>query len=115
RLGRGLADLHAAGAPGFGHARDNFIATLPQDNRASSSWPDFWIDRRVAPMIDRAIATRDAPARWRDAAQALRAELPDEPPARLHGDLWSGNVHAAAGAPALIDPAVYGGHREVDL
>ncbi len=40
---------------------------------------------------------------------------PPEPPARLHGDLWWGNVVAADGAPALIDPAVYGGHREVDL
>jgi fructosamine-3-kinase len=41
---------------------------------------------------------------------------PDEPPARLHGDLWSGNVHTdERGLPCLIDPAVYGGHREVDL
>jgi len=41
---------------------------------------------------------------------------PEEPPARLHGDLWSGNVHSdEAGHPCLIDPAVYGGHREVDL
>jgi fructosamine-3-kinase len=41
---------------------------------------------------------------------------PEEPPARLHGDLWSGNAIAdRAGAPVLVDPAVYGGHREVDL
>ena len=41
---------------------------------------------------------------------------PPEPPARLHGDLWSGNVFAGAdGRPWLIDPAAYGGHREVDL
>ena len=39
-----------------------------------------------------------------------------EEPARLHGDLWSGNLHVdEQGAPCLIDPAVYGGHREVDL
>ena len=44
-----------------------------------------------------------------------RARDTPEPPARLHGDLWSGNVVAVAGAPTLIDPAVYGGHREVDL
>ena len=46
------------------------------------------------------------------------AELagPPEPPARLHGDLWGGNVLAGAdGRPYLIDPAAYGGHREVDL
>ncbi|MEM6732441.1 MAG: fructosamine kinase family protein, partial [Myxococcota bacterium] len=41
---------------------------------------------------------------------------PDEPPARLHGDLWGGNLHVTgSGEPALIDPAVYGGHREIDL
>ena len=41
---------------------------------------------------------------------------PAEPPARLHGDLWAGNVLAdAQGRPWLIDPAAYGGHREVDL
>ncbi|HEY6729066.1 MAG TPA: fructosamine kinase family protein, partial [Polyangiaceae bacterium] len=51
----------------------------------------------------------------------LYAKLPDlcgppEPPARLHGDLWGGNLHVDEdGAPVLIDPAVYGGHREVDL
>ena len=41
---------------------------------------------------------------------------PAEAPARLHGDLWSGNVMAdGQGAPVLIDPAAHGGHREVDL
>ena len=41
---------------------------------------------------------------------------PPEPPARLHGDLWSGNVlWGRDGRAWLIDPAAYGGHREVDL
>ncbi|HKU37126.1 MAG TPA: fructosamine kinase family protein, partial [Polyangiales bacterium] len=39
-----------------------------------------------------------------------------EPASRLHGDLWGGNALAAQGGePVLIDPAVYGGHREIDL
>ncbi|MCE9580511.1 MAG: fructosamine kinase family protein [Deltaproteobacteria bacterium] len=119
-LGRGLAALHGAGAPAFGHSRDNFIAIVPQANAPVATWADFWIDRRIAPMIERAIAAKRGPARWRIDAEGLRErvrELPgaDEPPARLHGDLWSGNVHATGGAPALVDPAVHGGHREVDL
>jgi fructosamine-3-kinase len=58
------------------------------------------------PDVDRAL----------DALLARRDRFgPDEPPARLHGDLWWGNVLAVGGAPAIIDPAVYGGHREVDL
>jgi fructosamine-3-kinase len=46
-----------------------------------------------------------------------RPELfgPPEPPARLHGDLWSGNVAQSEGEPVIFDPAVYGGHREIDL
>jgi fructosamine-3-kinase len=114
-LGRGLAAMHRAGAPSHGHTRDNFIATIPQDNTPTASWPAFWIERRLMPMIERAITERDAPARWRDQVRALAPRVPDEPPARLHGDLWSGNVHATRGAPALVDPAAYGGHREVDL
>jgi fructosamine-3-kinase len=115
QLGRGLAALHRAGAPAHGHARDNFIATIPQDNTPMPDGPRFWIERRLLPMVERAIATRDAPPRWRDQVRALAPRIPDEPPARLHGDLWSGNVHATGGAPSLVDPAVYGGHREVDL
>jgi fructosamine-3-kinase len=119
-LGRGLARLHQAGAPRFGLDHDNVLATLPQDNAESPDWPSFWIDRRLVPTARRAVEKRGAPQRWLDDLDRLRAVLPaiagpPEPPARLHGDLWSGNVHADGGSPALIDPAVYGGHREVDL
>jgi fructosamine-3-kinase len=49
-------------------------------------------------------------------AQLERLCGPPEPPARLHGDLWGGNMIADdRGEPCLIDPAVYGGHREIDL
>jgi fructosamine-3-kinase len=118
-LGRGLACLHRVGAPRFGLDRDNFIATLDQENAATGSWPEFWIRRRIEPGVRLAIARRSAPERWLGAVERLAARLPalapDEAPARLHGDLWHGNVHAAGDEPALIAPAVYGGHREVDL
>jgi fructosamine-3-kinase len=120
-LGRGLARLHTAQPAGFGLDHDNYLATIAQDNRATDDWPGFWIERRLAPTARLAIERRRAPAAWLGAIERLAAVLPAiagpaEPPARLHGDLWSGNVHVAAdGAPALIDPGCYGGHREVDL
>ena len=116
-LGRGLAQLHALGAPMFGHHRPSFLATLPQDNTGARGVVAQWIDRRVGPLCDRARA-RAAMPDVRDKLELLRERDiwgPREPPARLHGDLWWGNVVAVDGAPCLIDPAVYGGHREVDL
>lgn len=120
RLGRGLATLHRAGAPGFGFASDNFIGSLPQSNRPHATWAEFYYHERLAPMLERAIRA-GAPSSWRGLLDRLAARLPSvvgpaEPPARLHGDLWSGNVMSdAAGQPVIIDPAVYGGHREMDL
>jgi fructosamine-3-kinase len=120
-LGRALAALHEAGAASFGLEHDNFIATLPQSNAPAATWPEFYASRRLEPLVRRAA---DA-GRLRPATVARFARLTDrladlcgsaEPPARLHGDLWGGNaIVATGGSPVLIDPAVYGGHREVDL
>ncbi|WP_428262836.1 fructosamine kinase family protein [Haliangium sp.] len=120
-LGRGLAALHRTGAPGFGFDEPNFIATLPQDNRPCSTWSQFYAERRLLPQVRRAVDAGRAPKQWIARFDQLCAKLdqltgPTEPPARLHGDLWGGNLHAAPdGAPVLIDPAVYAGHREIDL
>ncbi len=120
-LGRGLAALHAAGAPAFGFVRDNWIGPLPQPNRARPTWPRFYAEQRLAPLLARARAERRLAPAVAARAERLLARMeqlvgPAEPPARLHGDLWRGNVLADdAGAPVLVDPAVYGGHREVDL
>lgn len=120
-LGRGLALLHRWGAPCFGYARDNYIANLPQHNQPTETWSEFQRARRLAPLVERAHArglleARDCASFERLYARLPKLSGPSEPPARLHGDLWSGNVHAdARGRPMLIDPAVYGGSREVDL
>jgi len=122
RLGRGLAGVHAAGAPAFGGPRDRLaLGPLELPNQAADGWPAFYAQRRLRPLTRRAIdrgALDPAAARLVDRLADRLPELagPPEPPARLHGDLWAGNVHVDRdGAPWLIDPAAHGGHREVDL
>jgi len=120
-FGRALAATHAAGAACFGAANDGYIATLPLSNRPAPSWPEFWSHRRVLPYLK---AARDRSAVTPAEQAAIEALLtriddvagPHEPPARLHGDLWSGNlVWGGDGKVWMVDPAAYGGHRETDL
>ncbi len=112
-LGRGLAQLHRRGAPSFGLDRDNFLARLVQDNTPEPDWPAFYLERRLRPLVERGAREHRIPAVDLD---ALRDRFgPAEPPARLHGDLWWGNVAGCHGAAVIFDPAAYGGHREIDL
>jgi fructosamine-3-kinase len=129
-LGRGLAAIHGAGAETFGaavpRAREDSspailrIGPLSLPDEPADSWPEFYADRRLRPLLaparDRGSLTAEGVAAV-ERVCARMAELagPPEPPARLHGDLWSGNVLWSAGRPYVIDPIAYGGHREVDL
>ncbi len=121
QLGQRLAALHASGAEHFGWEHDNFIGMLPQDNTPEPAWSTFYAQRRLEPQLRRAIDSGIAPRSWPARFARLFARLdslcgPVEAPARLHGDLWSGNLLVdERGEPCLIDPAVYGGHREIDL
>lgn len=121
QLGRGLAALHRSGAPSFGFSESNFIGRLVQENRPRSSWAEFYRTQRLEPQLRAAVAAGHASAALCRRFEQLFAKLPElvgepEGPARLHGDLWGGNLHVdEQGAPVLIDPAVYGGHREMDL
>ncbi|HEV2149755.1 MAG TPA: fructosamine kinase family protein [Longimicrobiaceae bacterium] len=121
RLGRGLAALHRLADGRWGWEEDNFIGPLPQPNASTSTWAEFWRERRLEPQLRRA---RDAGyaddarewARLLDRLPDLLGPAEEDGPALLHGDLWGGNVlPAATGEPALVDPAAYRGHREVDL
>ena len=120
-FGRGLAKLHTQHPSGFGLGRDGVIGPLPQDNTEELDWATFYAARRLAPMLALCVDRGRLPLDVHADLEALLRVLPDrlgapEPPARLHGDLWSGNVMAdPSGAPVLVDPAVYGGHRELDL
>ncbi len=123
RLGRSLAATHRAGSPVFGteSGADGYIGTLPMPNRSARSWPEFYATRRILPYLKLA---RDRSSISVDDAEAVESVVrrigdlagPPEPPARLHGDLWSGNVVWGRDARAwLVEPAAYGGHRETDL
>lgn len=122
-FGRALARTHAAGAEQLGTATgaDGFIGTLPLPNGSLARWPDFFATRRLLPYLrlarDRdSIGPADAAAVERVAADVESLAGPAEPTARIHGDLWSGNVlWGADGGVRVVDPAAHGGHRESDL
>jgi fructosamine-3-kinase len=125
-LGRGLAELHRAGAEAHGAAPPGAPAGLrigPLELPAGTapSWPEAYAEFRVLPLARRAAARGVLAASGLAAVERVCERLPElagppEPPARLHGDLWGGNVIAdREGVPYLIDPAAYGGHREIDL
>jgi fructosamine-3-kinase len=119
-LGRELAATHAAGAATFGLDHDGYIGRLPLPNRAADTWAEFYAARRVLPYLklarDRGAATDADAATVESVLPRLAALVPEEAPSRLHGDLWNGNVlWGLDGHTWLIDPAAYGGHREMDL
>ena len=120
RFGRDLARLHAAGAEEFGAPWPGFIASLPLPNDPGRSWPQWYAQQRLLPYLRRAAdtGTLSQADTWLVEAVADRiADLagPPEPPSRIHGDCWAGNVLWSGGRGWLIDPAAHGGHRETDL
>jgi fructosamine-3-kinase len=124
-LGRGLANVHAAGAPAFGAPPPGApdaglrLGAIELPAATGDDWAAFYAEHRLEPLLRLASDRGALPDRG--AIERVIARLPElagppEPPARLHGDLWSGNVLAGRdGRPRLIDPAAYGGHREIDL
>ena len=120
-FGADLARLHAAGADGFGAPWPGFIASLPLDNTPDPpDWPQWYARRRLLPFLSRAVdagALRPEDARLVEAVIDRIGSLagPAEPPSRIHGDCWAGNVLWSGGRGWLIDPAAHGGHRETDL
>ena len=127
-FGRELAALHAAGAEAFGAPWPGEIAGLPLLNEAPPNWPappgggwaEWYAAARVLPYVrlarDRgALIAAEAGLAEAAAGHAAQVAGPAEPPARIHGDCWSGNVLWSGGRGWLIDPAAHGGHRETDL
>lgn len=119
-LGRELATLHSVTNHQFGLDHDNFIGRLVQKNTFSKDWSSFFIQNRLEVQAGLAYYNGLVDANWLSNFQKLYPTLegffPKEKPALLHGDLWSGNVHTGPdGYKWMIDPAVYFGHREMEL
>jgi fructosamine-3-kinase len=119
RFGRELAALHTVSPDRYGAPWAGFIATLPQDNSPSAGeWDAWYAQRRLAPLLPAAATQlgRDGVRMVERIIAAIdRLAGPGEPPSRIHGDLWSGNVLWTETGAILIDPAAHGGHRETDL
>ncbi len=119
-FGTGLAKLHKASADYFGLDHNNYIGSLPQSNCKKDNWIDFFTEERLNFQLRLARDSHLVDSTILSASERLFKRLnefiPKESPALLHGDLWSGNFMVGENAEAcLIDPAVYYGHREMDL
>lgn len=111
-----LAALHQNSAPEFGFPSSNYIGSLPQFNNSEVSAADFYIRQRLEPQLRMAEEQGFKFDSLGAALKNITAAIPEEPPALIHGDLWSGNyLISEAGLPCLIDPAVSYGPREMDL
>jgi len=119
-FGRGLTMMHRQQQGYFGLNEDNYIGSLNQNNHPHDSWHSFFAECRIKPLVKKLFDAGDLFATdIRDAdlfCNNVSAILPIENPSFLHGDLWAGNYMITSyGYAAIFDPAVYCGHREMDI
>lgn len=120
RFAKNLALQHQITSPCFGLDHDNFIGSLTQSNIQHAKWHDFFIAERLTPQLKLAsskkLIGKEVRSKFESLFQKLVNLIPDEKPALLHGDLWSGNfMITESGEAAIFDPAVHYGHRETEI
>lgn len=119
-FGTALATMHQQPRSYFGWDEDNYIGSLHQHNTKHDSWHLFYAECRIMPLVSRlfnaGVFTRQDVMAAESLCKKFDQLFPQEPPALLHGDLWSGNfMITATGSAGIYDPAVYYGHREMDI
>jgi fructosamine-3-kinase len=119
-FGGRLAEMHQQTQPAFGFDDDNYIGSLKQSNKNHFNWIGFFIEERLEKqlkmVIDKDGNRNKLIAKFEKLYKRLNELLPEEKPALLHGDLWSGNYMAVGNNEvSIFDPAVYYGHREMDI
>lgn len=120
QLAGGLAQLHQSAKNCFGLNYNNYIGTVVQNNTIMTNWAAFYATQRIIPLMQQAYdqhkCTKEDVQLAEQFCNKLPALMPEEQPALLHGDLWSGNRMFTINKEASIyDPAVYYGHREMDI
>lgn len=119
-FGKQLAALHNINEDNFGFEEYNYIGSLEQKNNWNERWSEFFIEMRLQPLLKTAfnshLLEKKDLLHFESFYKKVSEIFPEEKPSLLHGDLWSGNYISMRGSvPVLIDPAVYYGHREMDI
>jgi protein-ribulosamine 3-kinase len=119
-FGTRLALLHKISSQTFGFFEDNYIGSLEQSNTYTPSWSEFFIQHRLEPQLKLAAGSKLIPVKqvalFEKIFNTLDNIFSKEPASLIHGDLWSGNFMCDQDSqPVLIDPAVYFGHRMMDI
>jgi fructosamine-3-kinase len=118
-LGKGMAQLHCSTNDAFGLDYNNYIGTIPQQNSFRKDWTSFFYEFRAEPCLkllnDKGMLSQECKKSVIHFSKSVSEIFPNEKPSALHGDLWSGNTMNTLTGPAIFDPAVYYGHREMDI